>query len=68
MRRNVLTLVVFSWALRVAVAILLAATPASAIDCTRRVAPGGSDDASGSPSAPWATLQHAVDSANAGDV
>lgn len=35
---------------------------------TYLVAPGGSDSASGSPSAPWATISHAADQVGPGDV
>ena len=37
------------------------------VDCTHYVAPGGTDDTAGSESQPWATFQHAADSAAPGD-
>ena len=42
--------------------------PVLDITCTHYAAPGGSDDGSGTEAQPWATIQHAADSAQPGDV
>lgn len=46
----------------------VAAPEVQGAECTRWVAEDGSDQATGTSGAPWATLQHAVDAAVAGDV
>jgi hypothetical protein len=43
------------------------ALAAGAITCTRYVAPGGSDSNPGTIAQPWATFQHAADTAQPGD-
>ena len=43
------------------------ALAAGAITCTRYVAPGGSDSDPGTMAQPWATFQHAADTAQPGD-
>src|SRR5688500_8735558 len=43
-------------------------TPASAALRTFHVTPGGSDQAAGTESAPWRTLQHAANTVRAGDL
>ena len=47
---------------------LLTALPAALPAAERHVSPDGSDDAGGTAEAPWATVQHAADSAQPGDV
>ena len=48
-------------------AVLFALLPARAFAATYYVAQNGNDSGAGSMSAPWATLQHAADSVQAGD-
>jgi hypothetical protein len=42
--------------------------PVLEVTCTHYAAPGGSDDAPGTEAQPWATFQHATDTAQPGDV
>jgi hypothetical protein len=43
-------------------------TPVLDVTCTHYAAPGGSDDGPGTEAQPWATFQHAADTAQPGDV
>ena len=66
--KRALTLITTGLLLSTGLAVVTGGGTAAAASCTRHVATTGSDSASGSSSAPWATLGHALTSLRAGDV